>query len=173
LVLMCALCAVHVIAKDPKPPQLPQNLQRVEKAQKAIDDLLVPNKELSFISRDGKLCGMDSDSEIVLTTNHLVKVVEYGYAVQEYTGQYTIDTNGVISLTLKRYRSSWPKMALWVAGASYYLHPISGRSGFTMGDRAGATQTPDMKPFWPFKLVGAVPESPSGNERRPTKGLSQ
>ena len=81
-------------------------------------------------------------------------VIEYGFAVQKYTGQYTVDTNGVISLTLDRYRSSWPKMALWVSGANYYLHPISGRSGFTMSDRAGATETPDMKPFWPFKLVG-------------------
>jgi hypothetical protein len=150
---MCSLCAVQVIAEDPKPPQLPQNAQRVEAAQKAIDDLLVRNKELSFISRDGKLYRMDSDSEIVLTTNHLVKVVEYGYGLKEYTGQYTVDTNGVISLTLKRYHSSWPRMALWVSGASYYLHPISGRFGFTMGDRAGAYQTPAMKPFWPFKLV--------------------
>ena len=51
LQLMCVLCAIRVIAEDPKPSQLPQNVQRVDKAQKAIDDLLVQNKELSFVSR--------------------------------------------------------------------------------------------------------------------------
>jgi len=153
LLLTYMLFATRVIAEDPKPPRLPQNVQRVDKAQQAIDYLLVQNKELCFISRDGKLYGMDSDSKIVLTTNHLVKVIEYGFVVEKYTGQYAIDTNGVISLTLERYRSSWPKMALWASGPNYYLHPLSGRSGFTMGDRAGATQTSHMKPFWPFKLV--------------------
>ena len=164
LLLLYVVCAIRVIAEDPKPPRLSQNVQRVEKAQKAIEDMLVQNRELSFISRDGNLYRMDSDSKIVLTTNRLVKVIEYGYTVENYTGQYSIDTNGVISLTLEGYHNSWPKMALWLSGASYYLHPISGRSGFTMGDRAGATETPRMKPFWPFKLVRRNSTQPKRNE---------
>jgi hypothetical protein len=142
-------------AADPKPPTLARDAQRVQKVQTTIEELLVQNHALNFVSRGGKMYGMDSDSKIVLTTNQVAKVIEYGYAVHTYTGQYAVDTNGLISLALKGYRSAWPQMALWVSGGSYYLHPISGRSGFSMGDRAGATETPAMKPFWPFKLVGS------------------
>ena len=154
LLLLYVLAATRVGAEDPKPSALSRDARRVEKAQRAIDDLLVGTNTLHFVSRGGKMLGMDSDSKILLTTNQVVEVVEYGYAIRTYTGEYAIDTKGVISLKLKGYRSTWPQMALWLSEGSYYLYPISGRSGFTIGDRAGASETPGMKPFWPFKLVG-------------------
>jgi len=118
-----------------------------------LDTLLSKKKTVTFVSRSGKFYGMDSDTELTFLPDRKVHLVEYGYAVSKYDGVYTADAEGVISLQLDNRRSPWPPMVLQFANGDYYLNTKSGASGFVMGDRAGATETSEMKPFWPFRLV--------------------
>jgi hypothetical protein len=131
-----------------------------------VISLLAANLQKSppetFISRSGKLYGMDSDTLLSFRANNEVVLGEYGFGYIGYRGTYSVAADGVITLDLKRYPkdTKWPAMKIVSDGTSHWLHPITKNNGFIMGGRGGATEFGDMKPFWPFKLVKSdvVPE---------------
>ena len=116
--------------------------QRIDRKQRAI-----------FNSRDGDSHGMDSDTLISFEKDGQVILGEHGYTYTGYTGTYSIDGDGIISLSLNAYPSEWPEMKLSSDGVNYRLHTVSGNSAFLMGGRAGAVEAEGMKSFWPFRLV--------------------
>jgi hypothetical protein len=144
----CSNCGRNSVS--PKPKSVP--LTPIVETEKVIQTLLT-NRELRFVSRAGKLYGMDSDSIVMLATNHYAELIECGYTVRNYTGTYDVNRQGQIILTLTNYRSQWPAMQLCFSGDDFYLQTASGSTRFTMGDRAGATENSRMASFWPFKLV--------------------
>jgi hypothetical protein len=107
----------------------------------------------TFISRAGKLYGMDSDTALSFRANSEVVLGEYGYTYIGYRGTYTVAPDGVITLELKNYPAKWPAMKLVSDASTHWLHPVTKKKGFIMGGRGGASQSGDMNPFWPFKLV--------------------
>jgi hypothetical protein len=122
-------------------------------AERTIETLLAERGTLLFRSRSGKLYGMDSDTDVLISTNHQAQLIQYGYTVTKYAGTYSVDDDGQIALDLAKYRRKWPVMRLSTAQGDFYLQTASGSTHFIMGDRAGATETPSMAPFWPFKLI--------------------
>ncbi|MDI1250232.1 MAG: hypothetical protein PSV13_15325 [Lacunisphaera sp.] len=120
---------------------------------KVIDRLLASGKPVTFVSRSGKFYGMDSDTELEFEAGGKVRLTEFGYSVQEFLGTFAADEDGVISVQLKNRRSPWPAMVLQFSKGDYYLSTNTGAVGFVFGDRAASTETPEMKAFWPFRLV--------------------
>lgn len=145
--LVLSGCAKHTDA----PP--PRSLARAKDPGKVLNLLLSKQNEVTFVSRAGKMYGMDSDTVLTFLPGRKVRLTEYGYSVAVFEGVFTTETEGSISLQLEKRRSPWPLMVLQFAEGEYYLHTKAGASEFVMGDRAGATESTDMKPFWPFKLV--------------------
>ena len=126
-----------------------------------LDLLLSKQKEVTFVSRAGKMYGMDSDTELTFLPGRKVHLTEYGFAVADFEGVFTTDAEGSISLQLEKRRFPWPLMVLQFAKGEYYLHTKAGAAGFVMGNRAGATESSDMKPFWPFKLMAERKTEPN------------
>lgn len=124
-----------------------------------VISLLAANLQKSppetFISRSGKLYGMDSDTALSFRADNEVVLGEYGYTYIGYRGTYSVAADGVITLELKGYPkdTKWPAMKIVSDGTSHWLHPVTKKKGFIMGGRGGATESGDMNSFWPFKLV--------------------
>ena len=95
---------------------------------------------------------MDSDTDIKLYAGGTVSLVEYGYAIAEYQGTYSIRDGSIIALTLAEY-GSWPKMVLARDGSFLQLTRADGRNDFRFGRRAGATVPGDAATFWPFRQI--------------------
>ena len=95
--------------------------------------------------------GMDSDAKVILKSKGRAEVLEYGFVGLKYSGTYLIEDSGAIHLQLKKYRGEWPDMYLYKVSSGIYLYPADMNSHFRMGGRAGATETPKMAPYWPFK----------------------
>ena len=106
-----------------------------------------------FVSRNGRLYGMDSDAEITLRSDKQVEVTEDGYARQTYKGTLSVDVDGSIHLVLADYAAQWPVMYLYRKSKGSFLFPADKDPAFRMGARAGAAVTPGMAPYWPFRKV--------------------
>lgn len=122
---------------------------------KLIADRSATGKTCVFRSRDGKTYGMDSDSQISLQPEGKAIVGEAGYTYQGYRGSYGLEEDGTIVLTLKGHRGKWPEMKMTKSGDVVRLYAKDGDNGFVFGGRAGAVESKEMKPFWPFRLVDA------------------
>ena len=106
-----------------------------------------------FVSRGGKMYGMDSDAKVILRSKGQAEVLEYGFVGRKYSGTYRVEDSGAIHLELKKYRGEWPDMYLYKVSSGIYLFPTDMDQQFRMGGRAGATETPKMAPYWPFKKL--------------------
>jgi hypothetical protein len=158
--LVCLLAAATVscsrlATKSPPLGQPLDHLSAVSDPESTIERLVSERTYLLFRSRSGRRYGMDSDSDIVLRTNHYAALTEYGYGVMRYIGSFRVDPEGNLLLSLADYRRPWPAMRLVTRNNEFYLQTASGRTGFIMGDRAGAFTDASMAPFWPFKLIQA------------------
>jgi len=105
----------------------------------------------TFVSRNGRMYGMDSDAKITLNSNKQVEITEYGYAVQTYKGTYSVDATGAIHVKLRDYRAKWPAMYLYNSPKGTLLFPADKDPAFRVGARAGAVETGGMAPHWPFR----------------------
>lgn len=110
-------------------------------------------KTVVFVSRDGKMYGMDSDSVISFEPNGEVVLGEFGVGIAGYRGKYDVAKDGSVSVTLKGYRAKWPEMKFSNELGKMRLYAHKDGDGFVMGDRGGATEMKGMKRFWPFQLV--------------------
>ncbi len=119
------------------------------------------NGHATFISRNGRMYGMDSDTQITLISNSKVEVTEFGVGIMSYKGEYTTDDTGLIRVTLNGYGSKWPEMYLFRSTDSAILLRRDQKPGFNLGDRGAGTETPDMNPYWPFRLA-----KPTDDEKR-------
>lgn len=110
-------------------------------------------KTVVFVSRDGKMYGMDSDAVISFELDGKVVLGEFGAGIAGYRGTYEVAKDGSVSIALKGYRSKWPKMKFSSEVGKMRLYAHKDGDGFVMGDRGGAVETGGMKRFWPFILV--------------------
>jgi hypothetical protein len=136
-------CAQTKVAIPPKP------LEK-DAATKWIGEQKLP---VTFVSRNGHLYGMDSDARVTIEADGHVAVDEFGVAPMTYKGTYKFDDTGTISVKLDGYQSKWPTMQLYTTAKAAWLMRSDKKPNFNMGDRGGATETPEMAPYWPFKLV--------------------
>ena len=154
LILACLLtaCASRQLAQFPKVAPLP-NAARLNAS--STRDWIIQHAHrktgATFISRNGRMYGMDSDAGITFRNNNRVEVTEFGYAADCYQGTFLIDALGAIHLKLRAYPAKWPGMYLYQDMDGALLFPADGDSSFKMGGRAGAVTSSAMAPYWPFR----------------------
>ncbi|BCX48533.1 hypothetical protein HAHE_26010 [Haloferula helveola] len=119
----------------------------------SIAELLEANDLFTFVSRQGQLAGMDSDTAIIFRSDGTVTLSEMGMGSNDYSGKVVIQPDGIIDLHLPRYPGKWPSMRFERVGDSCFLHRVDGKTGFVFGGRSGAVTSGDMNPFWPFALL--------------------
>ena len=148
-------CLAHAEpdSKSENPNEKPPHFLIGVQVEKLISGRLDEGKTCVFHSRDGKFYGMDSDSVVSFEKERGAVVGEHGFAYQGYRGTYNVTKDGVISVALKGYRGNWPEMKLAKEGDLIRLYANDGKGNFVFGGRAGAVETEEMKPFWPFRLV--------------------
>lgn len=110
-------------------------------------------KTVVFVSRDGKMYGMDSDSVISFEADGKVVLGEFGAGIAGYRGTYEVAKDGSVSIVLKGYEAKWPVMKFSSEVGKMRLYAHKDGDGFVMGGRGGAVETGGMKRFWPFMLV--------------------
>ncbi|MBB5031185.1 energy transducer TonB [Prosthecobacter vanneervenii] len=110
-------------------------------------------KTVVFVSRDGKIYGMDSDSVISFEPEGRVVLGEFGAGIAGYGGTYQVAKDGSVSISLKGYRAKWPEMRFSNELGKMRLYAPKSGDGFVMGGRGGAVEMGGMRPFWPFFLV--------------------
>jgi hypothetical protein len=134
-------------ATRPASPAQTSHLNRAE----VLSHISSQPAGVTFVSRNGRMYGVDSDARITLTKNNQTEVTEFGYAPQTYNGTYSLDASGAICLSLRHYPAKWPSMYLYTDKRGAILHPADQDASFRMGDRAGAVTSSEMAPYWPFR----------------------
>ena len=143
LIFLSATCIAQRPTFDPSAPHLNE--------ADALKWLSAQSTGATFVSRNGRMYGMDSDAKITLNSNKQVEVTEYGYAPQTYKGTYSVDDTGAIHVELRDYRAKWPTMYLYNSPKGTLLFPTDKDPAFRVGARAGAVETGGMASYWPFR----------------------
>jgi hypothetical protein len=118
-----------------------------------FNDLLTKQGGVAFLSWNGKLIGMDGDTNVTFLPRGAIQMTEYGYTVKSYEGTYQLDADGVMSLQLKGFKGGWPVMVLERDEKSLILRPKDPKQGFVMGGRGGSTIRGEDGSYWPFRLI--------------------
>lgn len=106
----------------------------------------------TFVARNGRMYGMDSDAIVRFLNEQKVEVIELGVAPMTYTGSFSVNEAGVIHLALDKYPAKWPDMFLYSGATGVFLNPTDNDPSFKLGGRGGATETANMVPYWPFRF---------------------
>jgi hypothetical protein len=139
--LLLIPCIAQNEAFDPSAPHFTE----AEMAQWFANQV----KGATFVSRNGKMYGMDSDALITFAKDKQVEVTEFGYAPQTYKGTCTVDASGAIHVELRDYRAKWPDMHLYQNAHGTFLFPTDKNPAFRSAQ--GGVQTSKMAPYWPFR----------------------
>lgn len=144
--------------EDPTTSVLPDSAVRISNVQDALDAAFTDSQLILFQSWNGKWIGMDCDTNIELNVDGGVMLTEYGYAISEYNGTYSIttaadSTRSVLTIALEDYFGTWPAMAVYTDQSKLLLMPIDSSGGFIMGNRGGAYIPGDAGSFWPFRQI--------------------
>lgn len=118
-------------------------------AAKALQETIKAKGSLVFGSRLGQMKGQDSDTTIELKDGGKVVVMEYILAETGYYGFYSIDPNGIITVSLKNYPNKWPDMFTTLEKTSFLLHR---EDGITASSKE-AQQYAEFANVWPFALL--------------------
>ena len=105
----------------------------------------------TFVSRGGRMYGMDSDAQITFVDSQRVEVTECGYSIETYKGSFFVDASGAIHVTLRGYPAKWPRMYLYQDAKGAFLFPTGQNSSFRVGGHAGAVTSSTRAPYWPFR----------------------
>ena len=127
----------------------------------ALDELesrVAKDGSLTFRSWNGKLIGMDSDTEITFLPNRVVHMTEYGYTPISYKGTYSVDAKGEVKAKFNRFNHEWPVMLVQKDSASLLLSAKSGPE-FVMGNRGGTYIPGGKGSYWPFRPVSPKEEA--------------
>jgi hypothetical protein len=141
-----------------RPSTQPVSPLSVAATAKDIDALTSAQGSLTFRSWNGKWIGMDGDTDLTFLPQGAVHMFEYGDAMAEYSGKYTIDADGVVTMSFPKFGQDWPKMMLRRDTASLLLKPTDDRTGLIIGNRGGATIPSDAGGYWPFRPVSVADE---------------
>lgn len=95
--------------------------------------------------------GADCRTDIILRADGSASLLEYGYALQEFTGSYSITNANEVVLTLEGY-PEWPTMVLAEDKSSLILLNKTGSTAYIVGKRAGTVIWGDSNKFWPFRM---------------------
>ena len=126
----------------------------------------------TFGSRAGVFEGTDSDGSITFLDGNRVVVTEFGYAILEWEGTYSVDRDGLISCELRDYEFDWPKMELRKADGKYLLYRVEVPTPSESSVRTGALG--DSVELWPFglqTLSWPEPEEEIDDESEPSLPL--
>jgi hypothetical protein len=135
-----------------KPPQAPSSTRGAHlNRTQVLNHISAKSAGVTFVSRNGRFYGMDSDACITLSESNQTTVTEFGYARQTYDGTYSVDDSGAILVSLRRYPAKWPSMYLYTDSDGAILLPTNQERSFNIGGRAGAVEKSDMAPYWPFR----------------------
>jgi hypothetical protein len=121
-----------------------------------IQQLIITRGSVTFRSSSGKLIGMDGDSDLTFLPAGQMHMTEYGFAVTEYRGTYSISTDGIVTARFPTFGDKWPDMALNRDATSLFLMPVNQKIGFIFGNRGGAVESSG---YWPFRPVPADQEA--------------
>jgi len=130
-------------------------------AAPALDELesrVAKDGSLTFRSWNGKLIGMDNDTEITFLPNRVVHMTEYGYTPISYKGTDSVDAKGEVKAKFNGFNHEWPVMLVQKDSASLLLSAKSG-PGFVMGNRGGAYIPGGKGSYWPFRPVSSTEEA--------------
>lgn len=111
--------------------------------------------EANFLSHGGQWIGSDIDQEITFLANGRVRKRNYGVAIFDFDGAYTIGGDGQILLSLPDDAGGDLALRLAINGSDAYLFPDDGTTSGHVVDRGNDWQKSGMNPFWPFKHVPA------------------
>jgi len=95
--------------------------------------------------------GADCRTDIILRADGSACLMEYGYALQEYKGSYSITNANEVVLALEGY-PEWPTMVLAEDESSLILLNKTGSTAYIFGKRAGSVIWGDPNKFWPFRM---------------------
>jgi hypothetical protein len=105
-----------------------------------------------FKSWNGELPqGADCRTDIILRADGSASLLEYGYALQEYKGSYSITNANEVVLALEGY-PEWPTMVLAEDKSSLILQNKNGSTAFIFGKRSASSIWGDPNKFWPFRM---------------------
>jgi hypothetical protein len=149
ILLACILVITTACAEAQPKTVLPEKWQDKATAAKWLSEHA---GSAVFVSRGGRMYGMDSDAVVAFPKNGGVEVTEFGVAPATYRGTYVVDDADQIRLTLEGYKAEWPLMHLYTSERDAWLMRCDKKAGFDMGDRGGATETGTMASYWPFRL---------------------
>ncbi len=149
LAILPFVCVLSACATPHATPTRGDHFSRTEVIARITSN---PNG-ITFVSRDGRMYGMDSDARITLKAESQTEVTEFGYAIQTYNGTYAVDEQGAIRVSLRHYPAKWPTMYIYSNKKTAWLFPADRDPSFRMGGRAGAVETSRMKPYWPFRQI--------------------
>lgn len=144
--------------EPPNTPILPDSAERVSNVQNTLDAAFTDSQQILLQSWNGRWIGTDCDTNIELHADGNVVLTEYGYAISEYNGTYSITTaaDGTASeltISLKDYPGTWPVMAVYTDLSELLLMPTEGSAEFLFGNRGGATVPGGAGSFWPFRQI--------------------
>jgi len=150
-------------SKQTEPPPLDHSKQAVN-VKEALDTRFSNAESITFRSWNGKWIGMDCDTDVTLNADGTAVLTEYGYAVREYTGTYSIANSTELSLVMRDY-DSWPTMYFIPEESDLLLVPTENSGEFVMGNRAGATVPGGGGSFWPFRQLPEGTHDAGGDQQ--------
>ena len=160
-VLVCVVSAGCSEQSGPPPPDYSTQAANVKEA---LDTRFADAESIAFRSWNGKWIGMDCDTDVTLNADGTAVVTEYGYAVREYSGTYSVANSTELSLVLRDY-DSWPTMYVIPEDSDLLLMPTDSSGGFVMGNRAGATLPGGAGSFWPFRQLSEDVDDAEGDQQ--------
>lgn len=124
-------------------------------AARDIDERIAMHGSITFRSCDGRYIGMDGDSDLTFYAGGRAHMTEYGFAVNEYRGTYSVSADGIVTAVFPTFVDRWPPLELRRDATSLLLIPAKADSEFIMGNRGGAIVTSG---YWPFRPITAEEE---------------
>ena len=101
---------------------------------------------------------MDGDTDLMFLPGGVAHMFEYGFAVSEYPGTYSVNAKGEVNTRFPTFGHPWPVMTLSRDATSLLLRPTGAGNGFMMGNRGGATILGGRGSYWPFRPVTLAEE---------------
>ena len=141
-VILLPLLLTLAACTSPRPEPLirPAHLSRAE----VLSYISSRPTDITFVSHDGHMYGLDCDARLTLKKNNQSEVSEFSDALNRYQGSYFVDDTGAVQVALRRYPKKWPSMYLYADTRGAFLFPSDRNPPVKVGGRAGV-------PYWLFR----------------------
>ena len=110
--------------------KLPPDSQRVLKVEAALEREFSKSGNVCFLSYNGERIGTDNDVHLELFANGDVVVTVYGFAILKSEGNYSVNDNAEIILSLKdEIAYDFGPLRLYFDGSDLVIYPADFHSG--------------------------------------------